>query len=205
MTNITQENIRRRKKRRKQTAEVFTPPKLVGEMVNKLPKEVWEEGKTFIDPACGNGNFLIHILWRKLHEGQDSIKALESVYGLDIMRDNIRECRLRLLKIISMFEDITEEHIKIVFTNIRFLSLKAIDKRTGKLRHPHGSLSYDMSFKKKYNQKNVDKWLEKIKNGELELVKLPVEDMDDISTLVENKNLSIKGVEDIDLFEEEMQ
>jgi len=56
----------RRSERKKQTAEVFTPPKLVSDMLDKLPDTVWEDGKTFCDPACGDGNFLIQVLWRKI-------------------------------------------------------------------------------------------------------------------------------------------
>ena len=48
-----------RKARQKQTAEIFTPDYLVNEMLDQLPKTVWEENKTFCDPACGNGQFLI--------------------------------------------------------------------------------------------------------------------------------------------------
>ena len=191
----------KRDKRKKETAEVFTPPKLVAEMVNKLPAVVWKEGKTFIDPACGNGNFLIHILWRKLHEGQDSMKALKSIYGLDIMQDNIRECRIRLLTIINMFDTLTFEHIKTVFTNIRFLSLNKKDKRTGKLVHPNGSLSYDMSFKPCKDMRTCEKWLEQIENGEIELANLEVEDVDGIDTIVEGPRED--GTERIDMFEDE--
>lgn len=64
----------RRKNRQKQTAEIFTPPYLVNEMLDKLTEygpEIWEEGKTFIDPACGNGNFLIEVLKRKLDLGHN--------------------------------------------------------------------------------------------------------------------------------------
>ena len=45
MDNITKVNAKRRVKRKKQTAEVFTPDSLVNDMLNKLPDEVWEEEK----------------------------------------------------------------------------------------------------------------------------------------------------------------
>jgi len=161
----------RRKSRIRKTAEVFTPNFLVDNALNKLPDEVWEENEenTFLDPFCGNGNFLVHILWRKISRGYDPTEALKTIRGLDIVRDNIFECRLRLLKIISIFEDITKEHIKIVFTNIRWL-------KPGKF--PRGSLCYDMSFESNYTSKNVDRWYDSIQKGELELVDLPVKDND---------------------------
>ena len=62
----------KREHRSKRNAEVFTPPTLVKQMLDKLPEQLWEDGKTFCDPACGNGNFLIAILWRKLELGHTS-------------------------------------------------------------------------------------------------------------------------------------
>ena len=126
----------RRKNRRKKTAEFFTPPSLVNEMLDKLPKEVWREGKTFCDPACGNGEFLVWVLLRKLAKGHKPLDALKTIYGVDIMSDNIEECRKRLLKIISLCEKITEDHVIAVFVNIRFLS-------TNGRNYPNGSLDYD--------------------------------------------------------------
>src|ERR1035437_5515752 len=101
---ITQEktiNHVRRQKRKKSTAEEFTPLPLVNEMLDKLTKEVWQEGKTYCDPACGNGNFLVEVLKRKLNNHHNALQALQTIYGVDIMQDNIKECRLRLLKLIS--------------------------------------------------------------------------------------------------------
>ena len=154
------------KKRIKQNAEVFTPLSLVNDMLNKLPKEVWEEGKTFVDPACGNGNFLISVLWRKCQEGHDPLEALKTVYGADIMRDNIRECRLRLLKVISLFEEITEEHVRAIFCNVVWINMK---------KYPGGSLDYDFSFNNRPKIANVRQWMENIhEKNQLDEVKLPV-------------------------------
>ena len=83
----------KRQQRAKRTAEVFTPNSLVNDMLNKLPEEVWEENKTFCDPAVGNGQFLVWILLRKIAKGHKPAEALKTVYGADIMRDNIQECR----------------------------------------------------------------------------------------------------------------
>ena len=55
----------KRKQRRKETAEDFTPEPLVNEMLDKLPQEVWsDQSKTFLDNSAGNGNFLVAILQR---------------------------------------------------------------------------------------------------------------------------------------------
>jgi hypothetical protein len=158
----------KRKKRQKQTAEVFTPPSLVNDMLNKLPKSVWFKNKTFCDPACGNGNFLIWILLRKIAKGHKPLEALKTVYGADIMRDNIQECRLRLLKVISLFEKVTEEHIKAIFWNIVWINMH---------RHPGGSLDYDFSFKNRPKIANVKQWMGYIyEENKLDEVDLPIDE-----------------------------
>lgn len=87
--------------RQAKLGEVFTPTNLVLEMLKKLPKGkingVWVEGKTFLDPACGNGQFLAVILIIKKQMGHKN--PLDTIFGVDIMQDNIDECRARLLKI----------------------------------------------------------------------------------------------------------
>lgn len=85
------------KKRVKELGEVFTPPALVDEMLDKLPSDVWKEDKTFIDPACGTGNFLAAVVARKMEAGSSPLQALRTTYGIDIMDDNVCECRERLL------------------------------------------------------------------------------------------------------------
>lgn len=127
----------RDKTRRKQYAEYFTPPALVNQMLDKLPEVVWEDGKTFCDPACGTGNMLTQVLWRKMSKNHNPLKALQSIYGVDIMPDSIEECRHRLLRIISIYEDVTEDHRKAVAKNIVCLDLE---------KYPRVSLDYVFSF-----------------------------------------------------------
>lgn len=88
------------KDRVKQLGEVFTPPELVNEMLDRLPPELWSDPmKTYIDPACGTGNFLIEVVRRKIEAGSAPLQALETTYGIDIMEDNVLECRQRLLSV----------------------------------------------------------------------------------------------------------
>ena len=148
-------NEEKRAKRAKKTAEIFTPPHLADEMLAKLPEEVWEEGKTFLDNSCGNGNFLAAILERKLSLNHNPLDALRSVYGADIMPDNILECRVRLLKIIAKKEDITEDHICAVLKNIVWIDMSV---------NPTGSLEYDFSFNAEISKTEIDEWLNYI-NG----------------------------------------
>ncbi len=87
------------KKRSDALGEVFTPQWLVDEMLDKLPQEVFTDPeKTFIDPACGDGNFLVRVLERKIQNGSTPLQALQTTYGVDIMEDNIQTCRRRLLR-----------------------------------------------------------------------------------------------------------
>lgn len=110
------------KKRIKQTGEVFTPDWLVREVINKSPLELWTDAaKTMIDPACGSGNFLVEIYKKKVANGSSPLQALQTLYGVDIMPDNIQECRKRLLHLsrdkTKLFLD--SEAIKAVRNNIR--------------------------------------------------------------------------------------
>jgi hypothetical protein len=89
--------IDRSKERIKQTGEVFTPLSLVDEILSKLPEEVWQPEKTFIDPAAGDGNFLVRVVAWKIHKGSTPEQALQTTYGVDIMEDNVSHARDRVL------------------------------------------------------------------------------------------------------------
>ena len=80
--------------RQEKLGEVFTPTNLVLEMLDKLSDAVWQEEKIFIDPTCGNGQLLVAVAIIKLELGHKNY--LETIYGVDIMQDNIDECRQRL-------------------------------------------------------------------------------------------------------------
>lgn len=90
------------KKRVKDFGEVFTPEWLVKDMCNLLPAEIWENiESTFLEPSCGNGAFLKEIFVRKLErckDERDGLKALNSIFGIDIQADNVDESRASLLQ-----------------------------------------------------------------------------------------------------------
>lgn len=90
----------KRKHRRKQTAEDFTPISLVDEMLDKLPSEVWAPDKTFIDNSAGDGNFLVRVLARKLSHNHPPLQALSTIYGVELMADNVEEMRGRMLQVL---------------------------------------------------------------------------------------------------------
>lgn len=94
------EKLIKSKQRVKDFAEVFTPQFIVKDMCDLVPQEMWASiDTTFLEPACGNGNFLAEILSRKFmlcKDWQDGLKALNSVYGIDIQADNVEEAKGRL-------------------------------------------------------------------------------------------------------------
>ena len=97
----------------KEHAEVFTAEREVKAMCDLIPPVVWEKiDSTFLEPACGTGNFLVEILARKYSKcknAKDGLKALASVVGIDIQADNCEECRKRLLEqYIATFPTATE-------------------------------------------------------------------------------------------------
>jgi type I restriction-modification system DNA methylase subunit len=90
--------VERELSRVKATGEVFTPTPLVEEILDKMdPLLFTNSEKTFLDPACGDGQFLASVLYRKLQNGIDFETALSTIYGVDLMSDNVDLCRVRLL------------------------------------------------------------------------------------------------------------
>ena len=93
--------VERDKLRIKQTAEVFTPTSLVLEMLDKLeeqdPTLFADPNKTFLDNSCGDGQFLSEVVIRKMERSGCSLEqALRTTYGVELMNDNVVECRKRL-------------------------------------------------------------------------------------------------------------
>jgi type I restriction-modification system DNA methylase subunit len=129
--------IKRTQDRIDKTGEIFTPIKLVNEILDKLPKELFTDAdKTFCDPSAGDGNFLEQILLRKLSYSNDKTKCLKSIYGVELMSDNVEVCKQRLLSLVGN----SQEHIDIVNTNIVCAN----------------ALKYDFSFGEVYG---LEKWV----------------------------------------------
>lgn len=90
--------VQRTQARVKATGEVFTPTELVREMLEQIPIDQFTDpNKTFLDNSCGDGQFLGEILIRKMENGSTFEQALQTVYGVDLMEDNVALCRERLL------------------------------------------------------------------------------------------------------------
>lgn len=90
------------RKRVRDFAEVFTNEREVKAMCDLIPATSWTIESKFLEPACGNGNFLVEIFKRKLKlckDEKDGLKALSSITGIDIQADNVEESRKRLYEI----------------------------------------------------------------------------------------------------------
>ena len=101
------------KERVSERGEVFTAEREVNAMLDLVANECLRPDSRFLEPACGDGNFLSAILKRKLTElrrkykksprdyEKQAIVAIGSLYGVDIMNDNVLACRERLFAIWS--------------------------------------------------------------------------------------------------------
>lgn len=118
--------------------EVFTSNREVNAMLDLVKQETERVDSRFLEPACGNGNFLAEILQRKLavidnrykksqlEWEKNSLIAITSIYGVDILEDNTLECQDRLFSIISKrYIDLFPISAKIEFLK----SIKYILKR----------------------------------------------------------------------------
>jgi phospholipid N-methyltransferase len=102
------------KDRVKKTGEVFTTPELINEMLDQLPEEIWQPGKTVLEPAAGDGNFVVEILKRKLAAGCTPTQAIEDVYAVEYMKDNVEAMKHRVLEMIgdtAIHRQIVDDHI----------------------------------------------------------------------------------------------
>ena len=96
------------KKRVSEHGEVFTNEREVKAMCDLVAQECDRIDSRFLEPACGDGNFLFEILTRKLATVKKlyksnpydyerySVLAITSIYGVDILSDNVEECQKRL-------------------------------------------------------------------------------------------------------------
>ncbi len=139
MNTLNEERRNNRQvKSRKRVAdhgEVFTAEREVNAMLDLVKQESERIDSRFLEPACGDGNFLSEVLRRKLavvdsRYGKSQLEweryaiiAISSIYGVDILEDNANECRNRLFKIFndkytSVFKDKCKNEC---FKSVKFL------------------------------------------------------------------------------------
>jgi hypothetical protein len=95
--------------------EVFTPEWMVEAMLDLVKGETERIDSRFLEPACGNGNFLVQILRRKLaavelkygksdfERRHYALLGLMCIYGIELLPDNIADCRANLLEIFAEY------------------------------------------------------------------------------------------------------
>lgn len=145
------------KERVAEHGEVYTNKREVTNMLDLVKHETDRIDSRFLEPACGTGNFLTEILRRKLkvvetrysksqlEYERNAVLAISSIYGIDILDDNVKECRKRLYNIfnekyISLFKENIKEKCResvkyILERNIIWgdaLSLKTIGNDTSR-------------------------------------------------------------------------
>ena len=130
------EQLVKSKKRVADHGEVFTPDWMVEDMLDLVKDETERIESRFLEPACGDGNFLVPILKRKLavvlkrygksefEKSHFALYALMSIYGVEILEDNVQDCRENILKVfaqtlkISPSDDLYQAALRVLSANI---------------------------------------------------------------------------------------
>lgn len=114
-------NLIKSKQRVADHGEVFTPDWLVDAMLDLIKGEAERLDSRFLEPACGSGNFLTKILKRKLatvevkyaksefDRSHYALLSLMCIYGIELLEDNIIECKANLLEIFAEYLSLNQE------------------------------------------------------------------------------------------------
>ena len=103
MRDLTTKNdgITRSKERITKNGEVFTPRSLVEKMMDKIPEEKWKDpNSVWLEPTFGSGNMLICMLERRIASGVEPIQAVKTLYGVELMQDNVDLCKDRIREVL---------------------------------------------------------------------------------------------------------
>ena len=115
-------NLIKSKKRVADHGEVFTPPWLVEQMLDLVKGEAERVDARVLEPACGSGNFLVSVLKRKLatvefkfaqsdfEKRSFALLGLMCCYGVELLADNIAECRVNMLELFADYLRIKPSH-----------------------------------------------------------------------------------------------
>jgi len=145
------------KKRVADHGEVFTPAWMVEAMLDLVKEETERIDSRFLEPACGSGNFIVQILKRKLaavelkfgkseFERQHyALLGLMCIYGIELLADNIAECRANVLDVFADYLNLVESGdlylpaMYVLSTNLVHgdaLTMRAVDDQPIKDRPP---------------------------------------------------------------------
>jgi len=162
------------KKRVADHGEVYTGKREVNAMLDLVKQETERIESRFLEPACGTGNFLTEILERKLRVVEsrygksqleyerNAVLAVSSIYGIDILEDNVVECRKRLFDIFdqkytNLFKEAVKEECRDVVKYIlekniiwgNALDLKTVDENPQPIVFSEWSLVNGSMFKRR--------------------------------------------------------
>lgn len=130
-------NLVKSKQRVADHGEVFTPAWMVDAMLDLVKGETERIDAKFLEPACGSGNFLVPILKRKLaavelrygksdfEKQQYALLALMSTYGIELLPDNVAECRANLLQVFAEYLNLAEGD-PLYFAAVHVLALNIV-------------------------------------------------------------------------------
>jgi len=117
------EELVKSRKRVTDHGEVFTPSWMVEDMLNLVRDESERIDSRFLEPACGSGNFLSSVLRRKLLSVQArygksdfekrhyALFSLMCIYGIELLADNVQECRSTLHSVFSDYLNTKEQDV----------------------------------------------------------------------------------------------
>ena len=140
----------RSKRRVADHGEVFTPPWMVEAMLDLVKGEAERIDARFLEPACGSGNFLVQVLRRKiavveLKYGRSAFEkrhyallAVMCIYGIELLDDNVAECRTNLLEVLAEYLEL-EEGDELIHAAHHVLGLNLIHGDALEMRTHHGS------------------------------------------------------------------
>ena len=101
--------------------EVFTPPHIINQMIDMLPQETFQPEKTFLEPTCGEGWFILEILKRKFancKKRKDYTVALSSVYGMELQADNVQKSIENIIALCTEYFKPTKAEIQLINNHI---------------------------------------------------------------------------------------
>ncbi len=142
-------NLVKSKQRIADHGEVFTPDWMVEAMLDLVKDETLRIDSRFLEPACGSGNFLVKILRRKLaavelkydkfdfERRHYTLLALMCIYGIELLADNIAECRANLLEILAEYLNLNVSD-DLYYAAFYVLSQNLVHGDALKMRTPNG-------------------------------------------------------------------
>ena len=108
----------RSKENVRNNGEVFTPTYIVDDMLKLIPVKTWKDPEyVFLEPTCGNGQFLVRIFQKRIDSNIPVLDALNTIIGMDISEENIIDSRKRLFELASQIKRINKAKAKAIIIN----------------------------------------------------------------------------------------